>query len=206
MYRLYDSRLSGNSWKIRILLSQLGIAYHRVTLDLEKGDTREAGFQKKSRFSRIPVLELPDGRTIVESGAILMFLAEGTHFLPSDPYLRAEVTSWLFFEQADLQRAIAFPRVYHLRGLAEKMSQQIESFQHHGYIGIEKLERWLEGRRWLVNDRYSLADIAVFAYVSMASQGGYDMDRFPAVGEWIGRVRDQPLFVNLLEDTAIHTA
>ncbi len=202
MFRLYDSRLSGNSWKVRILLSQLGIAYQRITLDLEKGDTRATGFQKISRFSRIPVLELEDGRTIVESGAILMFLAEGSLFLPSDPYLRAEVASWLFFEQADLQRAIAFPRVYHLRGLADKMSQQIESFQQHGYVGLEKLDQWLKGRNWLVADRYSLADIAVFSYVSMASQGGYEMDRFPSVGEWILRVKEQPGWIDLLDDTA----
>ena len=202
MFRLYDSRLSGNSWKVRILLSQLGIAYQRITLDLEKGDTRTIGFQKISRFSRIPVLELEDGRTIVESGAILMFLAEGSLFLPSDPYLRAEVASWLFFEQADLQRAIAFPRVYHLRGLADKMSQQIESFQQHGYVGLEKLDQWLKSRNWLVADRYSLADIAVFSYVSMASQGGYEMDRFPSVGEWILRVKEQPGWIDLLDDTA----
>src|ERR1700739_920148 len=98
MLRLYDSTLSGNSWKIRILLNELGLPFERVTLDLSANATNDPAFRKKSRFARIPVLELDDGRTIVESGAILLYLAEGTPLLPDDPYLRAEIVSWLFFE------------------------------------------------------------------------------------------------------------
>jgi glutathione S-transferase len=120
MLRLYDSLLSGNSWKVRILLSQLHLRYERVTLDLVRGDTHRPDFRKISRFSRIPALMIDDGRTIVESGAILTYLADGTDLLPADSYLRAEVFSWLFFEQADLQKAIAVSRVYHLRGQAAR--------------------------------------------------------------------------------------
>lgn len=104
MLRLYDSRLSGNSWKVRILLSQLGLPYERVTLDIRKGETRDPAFRQISRFARVPVLLLEDGRPIVESGAILVHLADGTRYLPDDPHLRTEVMSWLFFEQADLQK------------------------------------------------------------------------------------------------------
>ena len=127
-------------------MNQLGRPFERVTLDLEKGETASPAFRKISRFARIPVLELEDGRTIVESGAILLYLAQGTPYLPDDAYLRAEVTSWLFFEQGDLQRAIALPRVYHLRGLAESMTQEIERYQRDGYAGLEKLDQWLLGR------------------------------------------------------------
>ena len=123
MLRLYDSRLSGNSWKVRILLSQLGLPYERVTLDIRKGDTHDPSFRRISRFARVPVLLLEDGRPIVESGAILVHLANGTPYLPEDPLLRADVLSWLFFEQADLQKNIATPRVLHLHGLAQFLQQ-----------------------------------------------------------------------------------
>src|SRR3954463_11125711 len=107
MLRLYDTRLSGNAWKVRILLTQLGIPFQRVTLDLAKGDHTKPEFCVKSRFARVPVLEFEDGRTLVESSAIMLFLAEGTPLLPEDKFLRAEVIAWLTFEQADLLRALA---------------------------------------------------------------------------------------------------
>jgi glutathione S-transferase len=198
MLRLYDSRLSGNSWKVRILLSQLGIPYERITLDLVRGDTQDPAFRAKSRFARVPALELEDGRTIVESAAILMYLAQGTPLLPEDPHARAEVASWMFFEQADLQRSIGAARVYRLRGLGQSMALEIDRLQKEAYPALEKLDRWLQGRAWLVGDSYTLADLAVFAYVSLAHQGGFVMERFPAIAQWIARVKAQPGWVELL--------
>ena len=125
MLRLYDSRLSGNAWKVRILLTQLDLPFQRVTLDLAKGATSEPAFRAKSRFARVPVLELEDGRTIVESAAIMLYLAEGTRFLPDDRFPRAEVTSWLTFEQADLLKTLALPRFYRMRGTADRMEKHI---------------------------------------------------------------------------------
>ncbi len=200
MLRLYDSRLSGNAWKVRILLRQLGIPFERVTLDLAKGATKEPAFRAKSRFARVPVLELEDGRTIVESDAIMMYLANGTRFLPDDPYLRADVMSWLFFEQADLLRALALPRFFHLRGIADQMAQKIADFQEGAYPALEKLDAWLTGRTWLVDDRYTIADLGPFAYVSMATEGNYDMTRFPAINAWLTRVKAQPGWVPLVEE------
>jgi glutathione S-transferase len=200
MLRLYDSRLSGNAWKVRILLRQLGIPFARVTLDLAKGGAREPAFRAKSRFARVPVLELEDGRTLVESCAIMLYLAEGSPLLPDAAYLRAEVTSWLFFEQADLVRALGYPRFYRLRGVAAEMAAKIEFFQEIGYPALEKLDDWLSGRDWLVADRYTLADLGVFPYVSMASEGGYDMTRFPAIDAWLARVKAQPEWVPLIEE------
>jgi len=207
MLRLYDARLSGNCWKVRLLLTQLGLPFERVTLDIAKGETAEAGFGTISRFSRVPALALPDGRTLVESGAILLYLAEGSRFLPTDPLLRAEVISWLFFEQGDLQRPLAGARVHHLRGTAERCADEVRQLQAAGYTALDKLERWLAPRNWLVGDDYTLADLAVFPYVSMAREGGYDMDRFPAIGRWVERVRAQPGFVGLFEPgTAVAAA
>ncbi|KJC60323.1 glutathione S-transferase [Bradyrhizobium sp. LTSPM299] len=199
MLRLYDSLLSGNSWKVRILLSQLNLEYERVTLDLVRGDTHEPDFRRISRFSRIPALMLEDGRTIVESGAILMRLAEGTPLLPDDSYARTEVLSWLFFEQADLQKAIAIPRVYNLRGQALEMADEIVYRHKDGYHALNHLENWIGSRDWLVGDGYTIADTAVFAYVSLAAEGGYEMDRYPGIVGWLNRVRATSGWVPLIE-------
>src|ERR1700744_117320 len=142
MLRLYDSRLSGNAWKVRILLTQLGLPFERGTLDLAKSATADPALRARSRFARIPVLGLEDGRTIVESAAIMLYLAEGTRFLPDDRYLRAEVTSWLSFEQADLLKALALPRFYHMRGVADQMKPQIAVLQDIAYPALEKLDAW----------------------------------------------------------------
>ena len=172
MLRLYDSRLSGNAWKVRILLTQLDIPFERVTLDLAKGATNDPAFRAKSRFARVPVLELEDGRTIVESAAIMLYLAEGSSLLPDNRYLRAEVTSWLTFEQADLLRALALPRFYTMRGIADQMKSRIADFQEGAYVALAKLDQWLAIHDWLVDNRYTIADIGVFGYVAMAPEGG----------------------------------
>ena len=203
MLRLYDSLLSGNSWKVRILLSQLHLRYERVTLDLARGDTHRPDFRNISRFSRIPALMIDDGRTIVESGAILTYLAEGTDLLPADSYLRAEVLSWLFFEQADLQKAIAISRVYHLRGQAAQMTDEIRHRQNDGYAALDHLEDWIVSRKWLVENCYTIADIASFAYVSLASEGGYQMERYPGINAWLERVRSTDGWVPLLEHESV---
>jgi glutathione S-transferase len=200
MLRLYDSRLSGNAWKVRILLTQLGIPFERVTLDLAKGATADPAFRAKSRFARVPVLELEDGRTIVESAAIMSYLAEGTPFLPDDRYLRAEVMSWLTFEQADLLRALALPRFYRMRGIADQMASRIADFQEAAYPALAKVDGWLSGHDWLVDNRYTIADIGMFGYVAMATQGGYDMTRFPSIDAWLVRVKAQPGWIPLVEE------
>jgi glutathione S-transferase len=201
MLRLYDSRLSGNAWKVRILLTQLGLPFERVTLDLAKGATTDPAFRAKSRFARVPVLELEDGHTIVESAAIMVYLAEGTPFLPDDRFLRAEVLSWLTFEQADLLRALALPRFYHMRGIADQMTSRIADFQEGAYPALGKVDAWLSTHAWLVDERYTIADIGLFGYVSMAHQGGYDMERFPSIAAWLARVKARPGWVPLVEET-----
>jgi len=200
MLRLYDSRLSGNAWKVRILLNQLAIPYERVTLNLAKGAAAEPAFVAKSRFARVPVLELEDGRTIVESAAIMLYLAQGSSYLPDDAYLRAEVTSWLFFEQADLLRALALPRFYRMRGIAGQMASRIADFQEGAYTALRKLDDWLATHNWLVDKRYTIADIGVFGYVSLAPEGGYDMRRFPSIDAWLGRVKAQPGWIPMVQE------
>lgn len=201
MLKLYDSRLSGNAWKVRILLRQLRIPFERITFDLTTGVTRTPEFALKNRFARIPVLELEDGRTIAESGAIMFYLAEGSRFLPDDRFLRAEVLSWLTFEQADLLRALALPRFYHMKGNAEQMATRIADLREFAYPALEKLDNWLATHEWLVDARYTIADLGLFGYVSMAHEGAYAMQRFPNINEWIERVKSQPNWVPLVEET-----
>lgn len=201
MLRLYDTKLSGNAWKVRILLKQLGIPFERVTLDLATGATQEPAFKAKSRFARVPVLEYPDGRTLVESSAILLHLARGTPMLPSDPFAAAEVTSWLFFEQADLMRSLALPRFYNLRGIAAQNAAKIAVLHEFGTAGLAKLESWVASHDWLVGG-YTIADLGVFPYVYMASEAGYDMAKFPAIGAWLHRIASQPGWVPLVEEGA----
>lgn len=168
-------------------------------MDLDSGETKTPAFLQLNRFARVPVLQLADGRTIAESGAILLYLAEGTKYLPAEPYLRSQVAGWMFFEQGDLQKFIAYARIYHIKNMADQMSQQIERLRADGYVGLSKLERWLSMHRWLVDDRYTIADLAVFGYVSLAHEGKYEMDRFPAIQEWIGRVKAQPGWLDIFE-------
>jgi glutathione S-transferase len=149
MLCLYDNRYSGNAWKFRILLRQLGIPFERITLDLAQGGAKSPAFLAKSRFARVPVLEFEDGRTLVESAAIMLYLADGSPLLGADPYLRAEVTSWLFFEQADLLRALVLPRFYYLRGIADQMAAKFDDFQEFGYAGLARLAaHWKAGVGW----------------------------------------------------------
>ena len=199
MLRLYDSRLSGNGWKVRILLNQLKQPFERVTLDLEAGEARTDRFLALNRFGRVPVLQLSDGRTVVESAAILLHLAENTEFLPADPYLKSQILGWLFFEQGDLQKFLAWPRIYFLRGLADQMSDEIRSLQQGGQVGLEKLEHWLNRNTWLVGDRYSIADLALFAYVSLAHEGGYQMKPYGSIARWLANVKAQPGWIDICE-------
>ncbi len=182
-------------------MNQLQRPFERHTLDLDAGETKTDAFLKLNRFSRVPVLRLEDGRTVVESAAILLYLAEGTPYLYDDQYLRSQVIGWMFFEQGDLQRFIALARVYHLKGMADKMSQQIEQLHANGYLGLAKLERWLVAHEWLVGDRYTVADLAVFSYVSLAHEGSYQMDRFPNINRWLDSVKAQPGWIGILEQS-----
>jgi glutathione S-transferase len=151
-------------------------------------------------LGRVSVLELENGRTVVESSTILLYLAEGSPFLPEDRFVRAEFMSWLSFEQADLLRPLGPPRFYNLIGKAAAMDRRVADLQEVGYPALEKLNGWLSGREWLVGGRYSIANLGVFPYVEMAPLGGYDMGRFPAIAAWLARVKAEPGWVPLVEE------
>ncbi|MEE8580615.1 MAG: glutathione S-transferase family protein [Myxococcota bacterium] len=191
MLRLYDHLESGNSYKVRLLLTQLGIPFERIELDIRRGESRTPDFLRKNPNGRIPLLELEDGTFLSESNAIQFFLADGTDFLPRDRLSRARVLQWMFFEQYSHEPYIAVPRFWIHCGLGEQKRALIDEKREQGYAALRVMERALDGRRFFVADRYSIADIALFAYTHVAHEGGFDLSAFEAVRAWLKRVGAQ---------------
>ncbi len=192
MYRLYDYLPSGNGYKIRLLLTQLGIPFERIELDLIKRETRTSAFLAKNPNGRIPVLEIEPGIFLSESNAILIYLSEGTPYLPSARLERAYVMQWLFFEQYSHEPFIATSRFWLTHGMAEQKQQALAERQEPGYAALGVMEQRLQDHPFLVGDRYTIADIALFAYTHVADEGNFDLNRFPAIQTWIQRVQSQP--------------
>jgi glutathione S-transferase len=198
---LYDSRLSGNSWKVRLLLGELGRPFRRVTFNLSEGKTRTPEFRTKNPVGKVPVVELPDGTTLFESNAILIFLARGSKFLPEEAVDQARVMQWLFFEQSEALKNLA-PARFHvsIAKRAKEMAAEIARWHEDGYKALDILEARLVTQPFLAGDHYTIADIANYPYVSMAHEGAFDMARFPHIGTWLDRVRAQPGYVPLIQD------
>jgi glutathione S-transferase len=190
---LYDNAASGNCYKVRLLLAQLGIAYERRELDVVDRSDREEVLGGKNPALRVPVLELDDGRHLAESNAILCYLAEGTRFLPTDPWERAKVLQWLFFEQYSHEPFIAVVRFWvAIHGRPELYPGDLEERRRGGYAALDALERQLEATDYLAAGRYTIADVALYAYTHVAEEGGFELDRYPAIAAWLTRVAAQP--------------
>ena len=200
MLRLYDYWESGNCYKVRLLLHQLGIPFERVSVDILRGETRQRDFLRKSPNGRVPLLEWPDGKRLAESDAILFHLAEETAYLPTDRWERAQVLQWLFFEQYSHEPYIAVLRFWHFAGLAEAHADAIPEEMERGYHALEVMDGHLSKRDFFVGDGYSIADIALYAYTHVAPEGGFELDRFPALQRWLKRVADQRDHVRIDED------
>ena len=192
MLRLYDYWESGNCYKVRLLLSQLGEPFERVPVDILKQETRAAEFVAKNPNHRVPLLEWPDGRRLAESNAILYHLAEGTPFVPTDRWDRAQMMQWLFFEQYSHEPYIAVVRFWHFSGQLERNRATLPDKMDRGYHALGVMEQHLTGRDYFAGKRYTIADIALFAYTHVAHEGGFDLARYPNVRAWIARVQGQP--------------
>jgi glutathione S-transferase len=193
MLRLHDNLASGNGYKVRLLLTKLGIAFERIEYDVDRGETRTADFLRKNLNGRIPVLELEDGRFLAESNAILVYLAEGTPFLPADRFERALVLQWLFFEQYSHEPNIATLRHWIAHNLLnDERRLMVGPKRRDGYAALEVMERHLDGREFFVGRRSSIADIALYAYTHVAEEGEFDLGRFPVVRRWLARVAAEP--------------
>jgi len=195
MLRLYDYWESGNCYKVRLLLTQLGEPFERIPVDILKQETRTAEFLAKNPNHRVPLLEWPDGRRLAESNAMLCYLAEGTRFMPDDRWERAQVMQWLFFEQYSHEPYIAVVRFWHFAGLLERNRDALAAKVDGGYHALNVMEGHLANRQYFVGEQYTIADIALFAYTHVAHEGGFLLDEFPNLREWIERVKTQPGFV-----------
>jgi len=196
--RLYNSQLSGNCWKVRQMLAHLGIEYERVELDVIDRSNRGDVLGGKNPSLRVPTLELDDGECLAESNAIAWYLADGTPYLPDDPLERARVLQWMFFEQYEVEPAIAVARFWiSILGEREKYAAELESKWRAGNRALAALDAHLDGRDWLAGDAYSIADIALYAYTHVAGEGGFDLAQYPHVQAWLDRVAAAPGHVTL---------
>lgn len=193
MLTLYSMQLSGNSYKVRLLLARLGIPHRLVELDILKGETRTPDFLAKNPDGHVPLLELEGGELLAESNAILVYLAEGTRYLPSDRLARAETLRWMFFEQHSHEPAIAAARFWlHLVNGRELRANEIDRWMEEGYAALSLMERHLSKRDYFVGDQATVADLALYAHTHVASEGDFDLSGFPAVNDWLTRVAGEP--------------
>jgi glutathione S-transferase len=189
---LYDSAISGNCYKVRLLLAHLGREYERRELSVIDRSNRSEVLGELNPGLRVPTLVLDDGRALGESNAIIFYLAEGTPYLPEDQFERAQVLQWQFFEQYSHEPYIAVLRFWLHAGLMDSHEHELEAKRRGGEAALVALERHLESRSFLVGERYTIADISLYAYTHVADEGGFELEPFPAIGEWLARVREQP--------------
>jgi glutathione S-transferase len=191
---LYNSRVSGNCYKVRLLLAHLGIEYERQELSVADRSNRSDVLGGLNPALRVPTLVLDDGRSLGESGAIIWFFGEGTRFVPDDRFERAQVLQWMFFEQYDHEPAIAVVRFWlaYSGRPREDFADRLDERVAAGYRALDALNRHLDGRTWLVGDGMTLADIALYAYTHVAGEGGFELERYPAIGAWLERVASEP--------------
>jgi glutathione S-transferase len=194
MYTLYSMQRSGNSYKVRLALAQLAIAYRKVEIDILQGESRTPDFLAKNPSGHVPLLEVTPGRYLAESNAILWYVAAGTSLAPEDRIARAEAMQWMFFEQHSLEPNIgaAYFWLALIKGGRDLQTHALEDWMEQGYGALGVMEQHLSTRTFFVAERYSIADIALYAYSHVAHLADFDLGRYPAVRAWIARVAVEP--------------
>lgn len=196
MYRLFGTSRSGNVYKVRLLLAQLGIAYRWREVDVLHGAQRTPEFLAMNPYGKVPVLEIAPGRCLAESNAILCYLADGTRLWPAEKFAHAEVLQWLFFEQSGHAPALAGARRIELLQPADSpLRAELPQLHERGYRALDIMEQHLARCAFLAAERYTIADIALFPYTDMAAQGGFDLQPYAAIRAWLQRIREQAGFV-----------
>jgi glutathione S-transferase len=195
---LYNSMVSGNCYKVRLLFAKLGIDYERREMDVFDRSDRVEVLGALNPALRVPTLVLDDGRALAESGAILFHFAEGTEFLPTDSFERAQVLQWLFFEQYIVEINIAMVRFWELAGIHPPEAELADK-QRAGRGALKALNRYLAEREFLVGERYSIADIALYAYTHVAPEGGFELEPYENLRAWLTRVAAEPGHVEITD-------
>jgi glutathione S-transferase len=190
---LYDSPVSGNCYKVRLLFAHLDVPYERRSVDVVDRSNRLELLGGLNPALRVPTLVLDDGRSLAESNAILWFFGDGTRFVPEDRYQRAQVLQWLFFEQYDHEPALAVLRFWlAYSGTPEAYADRVEERRAAGYRALDAMERRLGSADYLVGDAFTIADIALYAYTHVAHEGGFDLGGYDGIGRWLERVAAEP--------------
>jgi glutathione S-transferase len=198
MYKVYGMSMSGNCYKVRLLLEQLHVPYDWVEIDTRSGRTRSAEFLAMNPNGRVPTVEIEPGHFLAESDAILFYLAEGTALWPRQRRERAEVLQWMFFEQYSHEPYIAVARFIRLMLPSDHARRaDLPRLLERGYQALEVMEQHLKARSFFVAEAYSIADIALYAYTHAAADGGFSLQRYPAVLAWLARVESQPRFLRM---------
>jgi len=199
MLTLYSMQRSGNCYKVRLTLAQLGIPYQLVEIDILKGETRTPDFLARNPSGQVPLLEAVPGRYLPESGAILWYLALGTQLAPEDRIERAEALQWMFFEQHSLVPYIGAAHFWLVlvKGGRELQMHALEEWMEHGYRALQVMEKHLQNHRFFAADRYTIADIALYGYTHIANECDFDLTGFPAVRAWLKRIAEQPGHVRM---------
>ena len=193
MMTVYGFSPSGNCHKVKLLLGQLGREYAWVETDSARGETRTPGYLAKNPNGKVPLLELDDGRILVESNAILCWLADGTRFLPADPWAKAQALSWMFFEQYSHEPYIAVARFICGWTLADSPRRaELPKLRERGHAALAVMEKHLSAHDWFSGGDYGIADIALYAYTCVAPHGGIALDAYPALNAWLARVEATP--------------
>ena len=188
---LYNSQVSGNCWKVRQLFAHLGIEYERREVSVIDRSGRRELLGELNPGLRVPTLVLDDGRSLAESNAITFYFAEGTPYLPEDRFERAQVLQWQFFEQYSHEPYIAVARFWAIADITPPEADR-EAKMRGGTAALRAMEGHLAGREFLVGERYTIADIALYAYTHVAPEGGFELEPYPAIRAWLERVAAQP--------------
>jgi glutathione S-transferase len=197
MYTLYSMQRSGNCYKVRLALAQLRIPYELVEIDIRRGETHTPDFLAKNPNGQIPLLEIEPGRYLAESNAILWFLAERSELLRDDPIERASILQWLFFEQHAIVPNIgaAYFWLCLVKGGRDLQRHAIDDWMEEGQRSLAVLDKHLSKSRFAACERYTVADIALYAYTHVAPECDFDLSPFPALRAWLARVAAEPLHV-----------
>jgi glutathione S-transferase len=194
MHRLYDYLPSGNGYKVRLVLKYLGLPYEVIEKDIKQGATRTPEFLAMNPNGQIPLLEVPGKGYLAQSHAIVAYLAEGSDLIPSDRFERALMWQWLNFEQYNLEPNIGSVRFWikSLNKTEAELGEKLTDKRKAGYQALDVLEKGLVGKSFLVGNRYSLADIGLYAYTHVAPEGGFELAQYPNIRAWCGRIAQQP--------------
>jgi glutathione S-transferase len=192
---LYDSRVSGNCYKVRLLFAHLGLSYERKEVDVVERTGRLELLGELNPGLRVPTLVLDDGRSLGESNAIMWLFSQGTPYLPEDQFECAQVLQWMFFEQYSHEPNIAVLRFWSQFARVKPSDAEVEAKLKGGYAALDAMERHLSSHQFFVAERYTIADIALYAYTHVADEGGFELGGYPHIRGWLSRVAEQPTHI-----------